>query len=155
MSWARVVLSVNGVRYGTRPDDPLEMSEEDFVLKDDVFLAFAIRRSDGRVSHYVWNPRHQPLESWMAAANDLIARIPRPAKRLFVSGLLRSVGMRVGGPVAAVGLMGFAQFPFHKLWSKLSDSQSHAPGYYEAESGDLSTTFRSPLRLSDVMLVTE
>jgi hypothetical protein len=152
MAWVAVTITAGGKTYGDRYK--LELSDDEYVLHDDKFLALAIRQKESKVSHFVWNPRCQHVSSFRKGFGDKIAQIPVPIRRQVNSIALSTLGRMLGGPMGIViGIRASRVLSFEGLWETLSVHDDKEVGYYESESGHLSTTFSSLVTISDIQIV--
>lgn len=151
MAWVPVTLRAGGKTYGVR--DRLELSDDAYVMNGDNFIAFAIRRSDGKVSHYVWNSRRQPVSALRKAFGEMVSQIPHPVRSGIQSLALSTAGGRLGGPAGRiVGVIASRVVPFERLWEVLAIHEGQEVGYYEVESGQRSTTFQELVSIHDIEL---
>ncbi|MCC7390177.1 MAG: hypothetical protein IT431_15570 [Phycisphaerales bacterium] len=152
MAWIPVTITAGGKTYGIH--DRLDLSDNEYVMNGDNFIAFAIRRTDGRVSHYLRNPRRQHVNALRKAFGEFISQIPHPIRSGIESIALSTAGGRLAGPAGRIaGVVASRVLSFDSIWQVLGAHEDKEAGYYEVESGQRSTTFQDLLTIHDLALV--
>lgn len=148
MAWVQVTVTIDGKRYG------VDLSDDEYVMDGDDFHAFAIRRTNGWISHYVWNPKRQSVSNLRRAFGGLVAQIPDLGRSAIQSVALSTVGAKLAGPAGrGIGVLASKVVSFDGLWKVLSVHEDKEVGYYEVESGQRSTAFPRVLTVDDIELV--